>query len=84
MRQRSQKNNAGRFHRQKGSHAAANDIPVCWGWTSNVYTYTVDHMYTEFLLVPELKELLHKSGRIYTHSILNFKHNKISGTVKLT
>lgn len=33
MKQRWQKNTAGRFHRQKGSHAAANDIPVCWSWT---------------------------------------------------
>jgi hypothetical protein len=84
MRQRWQKYTAGQFQRQKGSHAAATDMPVCWSWTSIVYTYTVDHMYIEFLLVPELKELLHKSGIIYTNSIFKLETQQISGTLKLT
>jgi hypothetical protein len=84
MRRRWQKNTAGQYHTQKGSHAAANDVPACWSWTSTVYTGTVDHMYTELLLVPELKELLHMLRSIYTHSIFKLQTQQISGTLKLT
>jgi len=41
-------------------------------------------MYTEFLLVPELKELLRKSGSIHTHSIFKLQTQQISGILKLT
>ena len=84
MRQRQQKNTAGRYHRRKGSHAAANDIQVCWSLTSTVYSYRVNHMDTEFLLVPELKELLHNSGSIHTHSIFKLQTQQISSILKLT
>jgi hypothetical protein len=41
----------------KWHHTTSNDVQMCWSLDFLVYTYTVDYTYTEFLLVPELKEL---------------------------
>ena len=41
MRVRWRKNTAGRWHRQRGGHAAADQVPVCWSLDFNwapVYT----------------------------------------------
>lgn len=49
------KNTAGRQHRLRGSHAAAEQVPLCWSldlsWTPcTVHTQTCDRMYTQFTL----------------------------------
>ena len=58
MRRRKWKNTAGRQHRRKGDHAAADQVTVCWVFgcqlDSLLYTQTVDHTHIDFRIAQDL------------------------------